>query len=85
MIEESIGGVRSVVIITTITITENNSSLTTPNPLPTEAKISPTSPLGTIPHPIKSLFVPLPATKPETIFPRTAMIVTPNAMSKMLG
>lgn len=85
MIVERIGGVMRVVNITTITITENNSSLTTPNPLPTEAKISPTSPLGTIPQPISSLFVPLPATRPDMIFDTIATVATPIAISRMLG
>jgi hypothetical protein len=50
--EPSIGGVTNVVSIITTTITEYSVVSTTPSALPTDAKINPTSPRGTIPHPI---------------------------------
>lgn len=67
-----LGGVKRVVKITIITITEKTESETTPNCFPIIAKISPTSPLGTMPKPIKDLLTPLPAANPETYFPTNA-------------
>lgn len=49
-----------------MTMTENIASLMTPSCLPTIAKISPTSPRGTMPQPTSQGFMPLPAAKPAT-------------------
>lgn len=60
------GGDINVVIIITKIITENRVSSIAPNDFPTEAKIKPTSPLGTIETPtnnfsFKSPFAKIPA------------------------
>lgn len=77
-----IGGVRSVVNITIITITEKTSSDTTPSDLPIAAKIRPTSPLGTIPQPTIDLLT-FPAASPATIFPIKAATVIPRATNNI--
>ena len=64
------GGTIVVSIITMITI-EKSSSEITPMALPIVAKMSPTSPLGTMPQPMINLST-LPATRQDTILPPMA-------------
>ena len=69
------GGATSVVTITIKIIAENNSSEITPNVLPMDANTKPTSPLGSMPIPTKSLSSFLFAPKPLTNLPITAATI----------
>jgi len=80
-----VSGVSRVVRITITTITENNSSVTTPRTIPTLANIKPTSPRGTIPKPTVSFFVPPQVPSPATTFPRKAKTVTARATPRTFG
>ena len=68
-----------------MTMTENIVSLTTPSCLPTDAKIRPTSPRGTMPQPTIHALWPRPAAKPATSLPMTAATVMPSATTTTCG
>ena len=67
-----------------MTIMENTPSGTTPNSRPTIAKISPTSPRGTMPLPTSHLLA-LPAARPDASLPATAATVIAKAASTIFG
>jgi len=67
-------------MITVVTTAENTESEITPNPLPTLAKISPTSPRGTMPMPTVRRSQPGPAGRPATSFPTSP--TTTNKISR---
>ena len=78
------GGVKRVLNITTITITEYTLSDITPSANPIVAKIKPTSPRGIIPTPTISLST-FPAAKPAAILVMKATTVIARATKRIFG